>query len=223
MLGTASTWRWKMRLPHEDQRHYMFWRQLLHAVAADAPPRMSLTTVRKVYDDERRVVVTAELHNERFEPVNDAAVELTLTSDEGATSAVPMVASGQGDGRYTATVQADAPGLYRLSMNAKSCAGCKTGQKDLGSLQTHFRRNDGVVEHFGTQQNRALLQRIADSTGGRYWRLDQLDDIPDAMRYSKAGIVERQTLDLWNLPALFLLLLALKAAEWLLRLKWKTL
>jgi hypothetical protein len=195
----------------------MFWRQLLHAVAADAPPRLSLTTVRKVYDDEHRVVVSAELHNERFEPVNDAAVQLTLTSDEGATSTVPMVVSGQGDGRYTATVQADAPGLYRLSMNAKA------GQKDVGSLQTHFRRNDGVVEHFGTQQNRPLLQRIADSTGGRYWRLDQLDDIPDAMRYSKAGIVERQTLDLWNLPALFLLLLALKAAEWLLRLRWKTL
>jgi uncharacterized membrane protein len=223
LLGTASTWRWKMRLPHEDQRHYMFWRQLLHAVAADAPPRMSLTTVRKVYEDERRVMVTAELRNERFEPVNDAAVQLTLTSDEGATSTVPMVASGQGDGRYTATVQADAPGLYRLSMNAKSCAGCKNGEKDLGTLQTHFRRADGVVEHFGTQQNRPLLQRIADSTGGRYWRLDQLDQIPDAMRYSKAGIVERQTLDLWNLPALFLLLLALKGGDWLLRLKWKTL
>ncbi|HEV7716571.1 MAG TPA: hypothetical protein VGO53_13320, partial [Steroidobacteraceae bacterium] len=38
LLGTATTWRWKMRLPHEDQRHYTFWRQLLHAVAADAPP-----------------------------------------------------------------------------------------------------------------------------------------------------------------------------------------
>ena len=217
LLGTASTWRWKMRVSHEDQRHFTFWRQLLHAVAADAPPRMSLTTARKVYDDDRKVVVNAELHNERFEPLNDAAVELTLTSDEGTTATVPMVTSGRGDGRYTATVQADAPGLYRLSMNAKA------GKTDLGTLQTHFRRNDGIVEHFGTQQNRPLLQRIADSTGGRYWRLDQLNDIPDAMRYSKAGIVERQTLDLWNLPALFLLLLALKAAEWLLRLRWKTL
>jgi uncharacterized membrane protein len=217
LLGTASTWRWKMRLPHEDQRHYTFWRQLLHAIAADAPPRLALSTVRKVYDDERKVVVSAELHNERFEPINDAAVDLTLTSDEGATTKQSMAPSGQGDGRYTATVQADSPGLYRLTMNAKA------GSKDVGTLQTHIRRNDGVVEHFGTQQNRPLLQRIADSTGGRYWRLDQLDDIPDAMRYSKAGIVERQTLDLWNLPALFLLLLALKAAEWLLRLRWKTL
>jgi hypothetical protein len=97
------------------------------------------------------------------------------------------------------------------------------GKTEVGSLQTHIRRNDGIVEHFGTAQNRPLLQRIADSTGGRYWQLDQLDELPEAMRYSKAGIVERQTLDLWNLPALFLLLLLLKGGEWLLRLRWKTL
>ena len=99
----------------------------------------------------------------------------------------------------------------------------KKGNADVGQLETHFRRNDGVVEHFGTQQNRPLLQRIADSTGGRYWRLDQLGDLPEAMKYSKAGIVERQTLELWNLPAFFLLLLLLKLGEWLLRLRWKTL
>ena len=217
LLGTASTWRWKMRLDHADQRHFTFWRQLLHTVAGDAPSRLTLTSTRKVYDDERKVAISAELHNEKFEPVNDATVELTLTSDQGATSTQPMLPSGQSDGRYTATATADSAGLYRLSMKATN------GKTEVGSLQTHIRRNDGIVEHFGTAQNRPLLQRIADSTGGRYWRLDQLDELPEAMRYSKAGIVERQTLDLWNLPALFLLLLLLKAGEWLLRLRWKTL
>ncbi|MEP7245879.1 MAG: hypothetical protein ABI885_19685 [Gammaproteobacteria bacterium] len=257
MFGTASSWRWKMRLPHEDQRHHTFWRQFLHELASGAPPRVSLTSASKVYDDERRVAVSTELHNERFEPINDAAVELTLTSDQGVTSTVQMMPSGQADGRYTAVMDAEAAGLYRLAMTARSrpsdTAGRKTAasgvlsrqsrvdssnssgpkspsdvagppdQKLIASLQTHFRRNDGVVEHFGTQQNRPLLERLAASTGGRYWRLDQLDELPEAMRYSKAGIVERQTLDLWNLPAVFLLLLALKAGEWLLRLRWKTL
>ena len=217
MLGTASTWRWKMRLPHDDQRHFTFWRQLLHTVAGDAPSRLTLTSTHKVYDDERRIAISAELHNEKFEPVNDATVELTLTSDEGVTTTQPMMPSGQGDGRYSATATAEGPGLYRLAMKATN------GKTEVGSLQTHFRRNDGIVEHFGTAQNRPLLQRIADSTGGRYWQLNQLDELPEAMRYSKAGIVERQTLDLWNLPVLFLLLLLLKGGEWLLRLRWKTL
>jgi uncharacterized membrane protein len=229
VLTTGSTWRWKMRLPHEDQRHFTFWRQLLHALAADAPPRLSLTTNAKVFDDQQRVPISAELHDEKFEPVNDAAVALTVTSDDGATQQVQMSPSGQGDGRYTASIEAPATGLYRVSMDARSGKTAKNGQTaknaqiEIGSLETHFRRNDGVVEHFGTQQNRPLLQRIADSTGGRYWRLDQLAELPEAMKYSKAGIVERQTLELWNLPAFFLLLLLLKLGEWLLRLRWKTL
>ena len=41
-------------------------------------------------------------------------------------------------------------------------------------------------------------------TGGRYWTLDELDGLAAAIPYSKAGIVERQTLDLWNLPIVFL-------------------
>ena len=52
------------------------------------------------------------------------------------------------------------------------------------------------------------------------WPLSELDGLAGAIPYSKAGIVERQTLDLWNLPIVFLVLLALKLSEWLLRLRW---
>src|SRR5690606_39996051 len=86
VLATGSTWRWKMQLPHQDKRHHIFWRQLLHALSADAPARASLTSERKVYDDERRVALHAELRNERFEPVNDATVEATVVPDQGTSS-----------------------------------------------------------------------------------------------------------------------------------------
>ncbi|MEJ0040471.1 MAG: hypothetical protein WDO68_31355 [Gammaproteobacteria bacterium] len=126
----------------------------MHAVAADAPPRLTLTTAAKVYDDQRRVPISAELHDEKFEPLNDAAVALTVTSDDGVTQQVQMAPSGQGDGRYTALVDAASTGLYRVAMTAKK------GNTDVGNLETHFRRNDGVVEHFGTQQNRPLLSAL---------------------------------------------------------------
>jgi hypothetical protein len=38
--------------------------------------------------------------------------------------------------------------------------------------------------------------------------------------FSEAGTVERQVLDLWNIPLAFMILLLLKAGEWLLRLYW---
>ena len=36
VLATGGTWRWQMQLPHEDQRHETFWRQLLQAARDDA-------------------------------------------------------------------------------------------------------------------------------------------------------------------------------------------
>jgi len=44
--------------------------------------------------------------------------------------------------------------------------------------------------------------------------------LPEAVSFSDAGSVERQVLDLWNMPIVFLLLLALKTGEWVLRLFW---
>jgi uncharacterized membrane protein len=214
MLATASTLRWQMRLPPEDESHEVFWRQLLHAISATAPPRASIVAERMAYDDERNVRLVAELRNERFEPINDASVELRIAPQAEPAFVQPMQPSGQGDGRYLAGIDAGTPGLYRIEMSARA------GGKEVGNAITHVLRNDGVAEHFGTYQHRAALERIATMTGGRYWPLDELDGLAAAIPYSKAGVVERQTLDLWNLPVVFLLLLALKLGEWLLRLRW---
>lgn len=214
VLATASTLRWQMRMPSEDDSHEMFWRQLLHAISSTAPSRITVNGERTVYDDERSVRVEAEVRDERFEPINDAAVELQVAPERDTAFSQTMQPSGQGDGRYFATLDAASTGLYRIEMTARA------GNREVGSAVTHVLRNDGVAEHFATHQHRALLERIASATGGRYWPLNQLDGLASAIPYSKAGIVERQTLDLWNLPIVFLTLLALKLGEWLLRLRW---
>ena len=214
VLGTASTLRWQMHLPVEDHTHEIFWRQLLHALVAQTPGKVSLTSERSTYEDERRVVFEAEVHDARFEPVNDARVELTVVPEHGEPIAATMLASGQKDGRYVAAIDAPSAGVYRASIVARK------DEVELGGAVTHVVRTDGVAERFATHRHRAVLERLAQMTGGRYWTLDDLDDLAAAIPYSKAGVIERRTLELWNLPIVFLVLLALKLAEWGLRLKW---
>jgi uncharacterized membrane protein len=214
VLGTASTLRWQMHLPPQDQSHEIFWRQLLHALVTQSPPQVSLAGERPTYDDERRVQFEAEIRNARFEPVNDASVELMIAPEHEAPFTQTMQPSGQNDGRYVAAIDAATPGVYRASLVARQ------GTAELGRALTHVVRTDGVAEHFATHQHRAVLERIAQMTGGRYWTLDDLDGLAAAIPYSKAGVIERLTLDLWNLPIVFLVLLALKLSEWALRLKW---
>jgi hypothetical protein len=203
-----------MHLPPEDQSHETFWRQLLHALAAHAPARVSLASERSTYDDERDVSFTAEVRNARFEPLSDANVELMVAPEFGEPYTQRMQPSGQNDGRYTAMIDAQTPGVYRASIVARE------GNREVGRATTHVVRANGVAEQFATHQHRAVLERIAQMTGGRYWTLDEMDGLAAAIPYSKAGVIERLRLDLWNLPIVFLVLLALKLSEFALRLKW---
>jgi hypothetical protein len=217
LFATASTWRWQMRLPLEDQRHELFWRQLLHALAAPAPARLSLEAERTVYEDEGAVQIDAQVLDETFRPVPGAVVSVQAVADNGAVAPVSVEPSGRDDGRYTVRVQAATPGMYRVEMTAK------LGERALGQAETHLRRVDQVREQFGLYQHRPMLERIARETGGRYWTLDDMAGLPEAIRYSRAGMVERQTLELWNVPLALLLLALLKLSEWLLRRRWRRL
>jgi hypothetical protein len=64
------------------------------------------------------------------------------------------------------------------------------------------------------------LQKLSAETGGNYYTPQTAPHLADEISLSNAGITVRQVRDLWNMPAIFLLLLALPMAEWLLRRKW---
>jgi hypothetical protein len=83
-----------------------------------------------------------------------------------------------------------------------------------------FRREDGVAENFRTYQNRELLEKLAQQTGGKYYRGEELPKLASEIAYSEAGISVRETHDLWNMPVVFLVALALRSGEWLLRRRW---
>jgi hypothetical protein len=69
-------------------------------------------------------------------------------------------------------------------------------------------------------QNRRLLERIAETTGGRYWRLDEVAGLPQHLLYASAGARVSETMALWHMPVVFLVLLLTRLCEWLLRRRW---
>lgn len=214
ILATGGTWRWQMLLHHEDQRHETFWRQLLQTIAAASPRNVTLTTDRSFYGDESRIALRAEVRDKTFKPARDATVTVAVEGGEGAAAEIVLEPVPGEPGVYAAVYDAAAPGIYRFTATAAS------GDETLGTARVAARRANGVAEHFRIEQNRPLLERLASVTGGTYFSLADVGRIPEAVRFSDAGLVERQVLDLWNMPAVFLLLLLLKASEWLLRLYW---
>ena len=75
--------------------------------------------------------------------------------------------------------------------------------KTSGSDVVTFRREDGVAENFHHEQNRELLQRLAEETGGHYYQPQDAGRLADSIAYSEAGITGRETKDLWDMPIVF--------------------
>jgi uncharacterized membrane protein len=214
ILASGGTWRWQMQLPHEDLRHETFWRQLLQALATSAPQNVTLSADRVFYGDQSEVKLRAEVKDKEFQPSTEAAVSVEVSDGRGPPTTIEMTPAAGERGVYEASYETDESGVYRFM------AAARTGEETLGSSQFAVRREDGVVEHFHVQQNRPLLERLAAATSGRYFALGDVDQLREAVSFSEAGTVERQVLDLWSMPIVFLLLLLLKAGEWLLRLVW---
>lgn len=214
ILATGGTWRWQMGLPHEDQRHETFWRQLLQTLSAAAPRPVTLTTDRAFYGDESRIALRAEVRDKKYLPARDAKVTAKVDGGAGTFEEIELEPVPGEPGVYAAVYDAAEPGIYRFTATASE------GEEELGTAQVAVRRADGVAEHFRVEQNRALLERIANATGGTYFALADAAKIPEVVRFSEAGLVERRVLDLWNMPIVFLALLLLKGTEWILRLVW---
>jgi hypothetical protein len=166
-----------------------------------------------VYDDAR-MPVQASVKDTNYLPASDASVEAHILGPEGLSASVELEPDPLEAGDYTLNWTAPQPGSYLVEVVARR------GQEEAGRDVFTFRREDGVAEDFHVEQNRELLEKLAEETGGRYWRPADLNRLANEIQYSEAGISTRETKDLWNMPVVFLALLALRGAEWLLRRKW---
>ena len=216
VLATASTWRWRMRTPPDDPRHSVFWRQLIRHLAGASLSRQRLSVA--VEGDSLDVRVG--LKNQRFEPVEGTALTARITPPEGGAFEVDL-SRVPGDGSFAETVPVSGPGVYRVDVDT---TGSGTDASPLTTradgLKALARVGTPNLEQFGATLNEPLLLRIAQATGGRVWREDDVAGLGDAIAFGGAGVQERQRLPLWNAPILYLLLVLLKGAEWSLRRYW---
>jgi len=214
IFATSGSWRWQMSLPVEDQTHEMFWQQLLRWLVTGTTGPVVSSLNKSVFADEQTIPLRAEIRDKNYIPISDAQVEAHIMSPDGSSDTVPLHADPSTVGLYTASWGAVKPGSYVVETVARR------GEKEMGRDAVTFRREDGVAENFGIAQNRELLEKLSQQTGGRYWHPNELGKLANDISYSEAGISIRETRDLWDAPIFFLAALLLRSGEWLLRRKW---
>jgi uncharacterized membrane protein len=214
LFATGGSWRWKMWTDHADKTQPEFWQQIFRYLVTDTPGPVTATTPKSVLADDARVPIRVEVRDKEYKPVTNANVQARFLGPDGSSATVQLAPQPMEEGVYTAEWSAEKPGSYVAEILAGR------DQEALGSAVLSFRREDGVAENFHTSQNRELLEKLSQQTGGRYYTPADASKLSKEISYSEAGITTRETRDLWDLPVVFLLLIAIRAAEWLLRRKW---
>jgi hypothetical protein len=214
ILANSGTWRWKMSQPLGDTTHDMFWQQLLHWLVSDTPGHVVASVPNQILFDDGHIRFSADVRGTDFSAAPEAQVRARIIGPDGTTSVVDMTPAPDKPGAFQADWTAEKQGSYVVEVIAQK------GQDEIGRDVLSFQRMDGVAENFHTEQNRELLERLATQTGGRYWRPEELSKLAEQIPYSEAGITVRETKELWNLPLVFLVLILLRSAEWLLRRRW---
>jgi uncharacterized membrane protein len=214
VLATGGTWRWQMSLPLGDKSHDMFWQQLLRWLASDTRGPVTASVADPQLFDAGGITLEADVRDHAFAPAADARVAAHLIGPQGLTSTIELDPVRNTPGRFRSSWAPPVAGTYVAELTAQR------GNEEIGRDIATFQRLDGVAENFHLEQQRALLEQLAASTGGRYLQPAELASLPRSIPYSQAGITVRQVKELWSVPVAFLLILSLRLGEWLLRRKW---
>ena len=218
IMATGGSWRWQMSLPLGDTAHDLFWQQLLRWLVSDTPGYVAASVPAQMLLDNGAVNLTAEVRDQHYNPAPDAKVEAHILGPSGVSALVEMAPVPDSPGQFQASWTASKTGAYLTEVTAQRAD--RPHGKELGRDVLTFQRMDGVAENFHTEQNRALLERLASQTGGQYWKPADVGKLAASIPFSEAGVTVRETKDLWSLPLVFVVLILLRFSEWWLRRKW---
>jgi uncharacterized membrane protein len=210
-LTLQDTWQWQMHasIPHEDQTHEHYWRQLLRWLVDGVPDVVDVHTSRDRVDPGEAVTIEASIVDNRFVELNDATVVAQVARPGGATMTVPLQWTGERDGQYKGTFVSTEAGAYEITVDAT-----RAGGQAVGTGVSYVRAAPSEAEYFDPTMHAAPLQRIAGETGGKFYTPDTAKGLAEDVRYAGRGVTSVEERELWNMPIILITLMGLVCAEW---------
>jgi hypothetical protein len=209
-LPIQDSWVWQMdpATPADDPTFQRFWRQMLRWLTGDTPNRVVATLPTDQANPRNPITIRASVVDSIFVARNDAKVVAHLSSGDGTTRDLPLDWAIDRDGEYRGTFTPDKPAVYSVRVEATIPSGGTAGDT------AYVRVADLNTEYFDAEMREPLLKRMATETGGKFYTPETSGTLADDVALSKHGVTVVNQMDLWDMPAIFLLLVALVTAEW---------
>ena len=152
--------------------------------------------------------VFAAVGDANFEELNNSSVIASVTHPDGEFTDLPMEWTAEADGEYRTSFTPTTEGFYEVHVEAMADA------EVIGEDTAYIQVAPSDAEFYDSTMRSSLLQRVADETGGRYYTPETVGSLPEDVQYVGGGVTVVEEHDLWDMPALLLLLGTLVLGEW---------
>ena len=207
MLG--DMWRWGMQRQDSDSDDLEnAWRQIVRWLVADVPKRVEIQVSNA---PGRAVDAKIIVRNDRFEPEDNAKLEITLIAPDHSEVNLDAQPSEQ-PGQYTARFVPHENGAYRIRVEATDSDGEPIGIRDGGWVS-----QPAADEFRSLTPNTGLLTELAETTKGEVVEAKRLERFVASLATRKVPVMENWKSPLWQQVPVFLLAIILLVGEWALR------
>jgi hypothetical protein len=220
-LGFNGTWRWR-RAGRQAEFFDKFWiqtiRYLVEGRSLEGRRRGYLETDRDSYEVGQRITLTARLQDASYSPLVVPKIDATLQASGESSETIPLLPIASQPGSYQATLLARQTGVHSARIPLPG------GDADSGQIEASFTVELPSVETNQVWLNRPLLMELASLSGGRYFEVNQLDELAAAIPDHTETIESRsQPRPLWDIRGMLVAIVGLLCAEWLIRKRFKLL
>lgn len=206
-----STWRWRAGVG--DKFTYRFYGQIIRFLSHgrfQRSKRFSITTDKKEYSIGDEVYITARVYTRDLKPSTAKEQTAEIDKPDGTREKLTLRLIDGKPGRYEGTYRAVARGRYKANLVLG----------DLGSGEEVAPRPFMVklpsAELAESRMDEETLKKIADSSGGQFFRLADLDQIPDLIPSRREKIpLSASERKLWDNRYVLGLLILLLVIEWI--------
>ena len=209
-------WRWKMYGDPGSGTENLLDEFLSNTVrwltTREDDRRFRVQPLKPVFSGQDPIEFTGQLYDENYQPIDDATVQVTITQNRQTND---LVLNSLGNGQYDGSLERLSEGDYSFTAKAQQ------GGRSIGSDKGTFSVGGLNVEFLDTRMNKLLLQQIAARTGGKYYDVGALENLPNDVaslaNFKPREITRTHEFELWNLRWTLSLIVLLLALEWFLR------
>lgn len=213
VMFVATDQLWRLRYKQGDRHHARFWGQTIQFMSLSrllgGNKRMTLRIDRKEYQPPSQVAITANVLNESYEPTLAAEYNVLLQrKGDAETIIVKLDPVRESPGLFQGFFNAERDGDYVLKAPAEDQQAANAPEFTVKTVDPE-NRNPRMQEQ--------SLRQLAELSGGKYVPVRQLNELPEMLGQTRQFTTVRVERELWDLPAVFVLICLFAGVEWFVR------